>query len=196
MKTRCWLGTALAIGAVLSPLAVDATAAPATQDSLVGSGRAFDTDFSISVQSGPSGENPTGSITGSSFSLGVPVPVDCLKVEGNRATAHFSKSDVSGSVSVLVVITDNGPAVGGQTVDTLDAIGAPEPCPDPSDVPIERNFLSSGDFVVVDAQPSPPLPTTKDQCKKGSWTTYGIFKNQGDCVSFVATKGKNPPSGH
>jgi hypothetical protein len=25
--------------------------------------------------------------------------------------------------------------------------------------------------------------------------TYGIFKNQGDCVSFVETHGKNPPSG-
>jgi hypothetical protein len=25
---------------------------------------------------------------------------------------------------------------------------------------------------------------------------YGVFKNQGDCVNFVATKGKNPPAGH
>jgi hypothetical protein len=37
-------------------------------------------------------------------------------------------------------------------------------------------------------------PTTKDQCKNGGWRTYGIFKNQGDCVSFVATGGKNPPA--
>lgn len=40
----------------------------------------------------------------------------------------------------------------------------------------------------------PPFPTSADQCKKGGWITYGIFKNQGDCVSFVATKGKNPPA--
>ena len=39
----------------------------------------------------------------------------------------------------------------------------------------------------------PPFPTSADQCKKGGWSTYGIFRNQGDCVSFVATKGKNPP---
>jgi Beta-propeller repeat len=39
-----------------------------------------------------------------------------------------------------------------------------------------------------------PLPTSKDQCKNGGWQTFGVFKNQGDCVSFVATKGKNPPS--
>jgi hypothetical protein len=44
-------------------------------------------------------------------------------------------------------------------------------------------------------EPVPALPTSKDQCKKDGWKTYGVFKNQGDCVSFVATKGKNGPSG-
>jgi len=39
------------------------------------------------------------------------------------------------------------------------------------------------------------LPTTKDQCKKGGWKEFGVFKHQGDCVSFVATNGKNSPSG-
>ncbi len=45
------------------------------------------------------------------------------------------------------------------------------------------------------------LPTDKDECKDGGWATFvnvntgvQIFKNQGDCVSFVATKGKNPPA--
>jgi hypothetical protein len=39
-------------------------------------------------------------------------------------------------------------------------------------------------------------PTTLDACKNDRWMTYGIFKNQGDCVSFVATKGKNGPGGN
>lgn len=39
------------------------------------------------------------------------------------------------------------------------------------------------------------LPTSKDQCKRGNWTTFGVFKNQGDCVSYVATKGENGPNG-
>lgn len=39
------------------------------------------------------------------------------------------------------------------------------------------------DFVVV--------PTNKDQCKNGGWTTLSrangsAFKNQGDCVSYVS----------
>ena len=46
------------------------------------------------------------------------------------------------------------------------------------------------------------LPASKDQCKKGGWKTFinvktdqQIFKNQGDCVSFVASQGKNLPAG-
>jgi hypothetical protein len=54
-------------------------------------------------------------------------------------------------------------------------------------------YVFDQDYVVTDAQP--PLPTSKDQCKKGGWRTYGIFKNQGDCVSFVATGGKNSQAG-
>jgi hypothetical protein len=38
------------------------------------------------------------------------------------------------------------------------------------------------------------LPTSRDQCKDGGWKNFGTtFKNQGDCVSFVATGGKNLP---
>ncbi len=40
----------------------------------------------------------------------------------------------------------------------------------------------------------PVLPSTVDQCKENGWQAFGVFKNQGDCVSFVATKGKNQPS--
>jgi len=37
------------------------------------------------------------------------------------------------------------------------------------------------------------LPTTKDDCKNGGWQTYGGFKNQGQCVAFVATGGRHQP---
>lgn len=39
-----------------------------------------------------------------------------------------------------------------------------------------------------------PPPTIKDQCKHGGWKNFPQFKNQGACVSSVATGGKNPPS--
>lgn len=39
-------------------------------------------------------------------------------------------------------------------------------------------------------------PLTADNCKKGGWETLAsspAFKNQGDCVSFVVTGGRNLP---
>jgi len=41
---------------------------------------------------------------------------------------------------------------------------------------------------------------TKSQCKQGGWKDFKnsdnslMFKNQGDCVSFFATGGKNQPA--
>jgi hypothetical protein len=36
-------------------------------------------------------------------------------------------------------------------------------------------------------RPPPTLPTSKEQCRHGGWTNFGgVFKNQGQCVSFVA----------
>jgi hypothetical protein len=46
----------------------------------------------------------------------------------------------------------------------------------------------------------PNPPPSKDACKTGGWMTYTDaqgrpFKNQGDCVSYVATGGENPAAG-
>jgi hypothetical protein len=48
--------------------------------------------------------------------------------------------------------------------------------------------------------PVAQVPTSTEQCKKGGWMNLTDdagrpFKNQGDCVSFVATRGKNPAGG-
>ncbi len=59
-------------------------------------------------------------------------------------------------------------------------------------------FATVGQAAAQINPPPPPtttLPTTTAQCLNGGWQTYKVFKNQGDCVSFVATKGKNPPAG-
>ena len=40
------------------------------------------------------------------------------------------------------------------------------------------------------------FPTSKDQCNTGGWRDFeAVFKNRGDCVSFVVTGGKNQPAG-
>ena len=53
---------------------------------------------------------------------------------------------------------------------------------------------------VASPPPPPPTPTTADQCKHGGWqgltdSKGTLFKNQGDCVSFVATNGTNLAAG-
>jgi hypothetical protein len=106
----------------------------------------------------------------------------------------------------------NGIAVGGQPHG--DSTGPPEfnfgwqsslgPAPfgtaDPAAFHAGTNFLS---FDVVDAG-NPQgldfravvsyLEPTGETCKKGGWAAWGVFKNQGDCVSYVATHGTNPPA--
>jgi hypothetical protein len=50
-------------------------------------------------------------------------------------------------------------------------------------------------WLTVDVYRVNPYPTSDAQCKNNGWKAYGVFKNQGDCVSFVATGAKNPPAG-
>jgi hypothetical protein len=47
----------------------------------------------------------------------------------------------------------------------------------------------------VSATITPVPPSSLADCKKGGWTFYGNFKNQGDSVGYVAIGGKNAPSG-
>jgi len=49
------------------------------------------------------------------------------------------------------------------------------------------------DDISFNAPTTNPFPTTKDECKDGGWQSFALFKNQGDCVSYVATKQRNPP---
>ena len=44
--------------------------------------------------------------------------------------------------------------------------------------------------VDADGSPAPVLPMTSDQCKNGGWQTFGVFTNQGDCVSSIVSMGK------
>ena len=62
-------------------------------------------------------------------------------------------------------------------------------------VPPRRPRPAMGTLFVAKIEFVATLPTSTDQCKNGGWKTFGVFKNQGDCVSFVASKGRNPPSG-
>jgi hypothetical protein len=56
---------------------------------------------------------------------------------------------------------------------------------------------SFGGSTVDESATLAQVPTSTSDCKNGGWQTLvdangNPFKNQGDCVSYVATKGKNP----
>jgi hypothetical protein len=143
----------------------------------------------LTATSGPSGENPTGQVRFDVPALPVSVggPVTCLAVSGNTAIINVQDQINPLPDVVTIQVVDGQP----DTFDANTVFGraptdcSPLPQPSPGGGP-----LSSGNITVTDA---PPLPTTKDQCKNGGWRGFGIFKNQGDCVSFVTSGGKSPP---
>jgi hypothetical protein len=163
-----------------------------TQDSVTGIGVALRPDsgfvagFAISASSGPSGENPTGNVlfTQGRFAY-FGGPVTCLAVNANVATMNLDTDGFAGIVTLEVTDSPTGDlmrvAMANRAPGDCSALGTA----------IDLR-VTSGDVTVVDAQ---RLPTSKDQCKNGGWRSYGIFKNEGGCVSFVATGGRSPSAG-
>ena len=178
-----------------------------------------DLSFAVDARSGPSGQNPTGSLNWSFGSAGynenvASASVTCLSVTGNRAViGGFGLRRIGGyifdpstnpapppeNIGFFVLAIDNGQfvpdpndpfKVGPDQAMLIEPAGTtpPNDCSAPS---ASTLFLVGGDLVVHEA---PAVPTSKDQCKKGGWQSFGVFESQGDCVSFVATGGKNPPA--
>jgi hypothetical protein len=69
------------------------------------------------------------------------------------------------------------------------------------DIVFDEHGVTNIDNVSVNGQiVNQVTPVTKDDCKNNGWKSLvdangNTFKNQGDCVSYVATKGKNPGAG-
>ncbi len=180
------------IGWVFVPTASSA----ATVDTVTATGGGGDySNVNITAQSGTTGQSPSGTV---SFTVAhqftVSGPVTCLSVTGpdrgggtpsapTTAVLNF----LGGGFGVVTVeLVDNGGG-GADIISSLPTSRAPSDCSPFSAVLVP---LTNGRAVVFDA---PVLPTSADQCKNGGWRSFGVFKNQGDCVSFVATGGKNQP---
>ncbi|MGE3272997.1 MAG: hypothetical protein AB7P40_29965 [Chloroflexota bacterium] len=58
-------------------------------------------------------------------------------------------------------------------------------------------FGTASGTTVFNFEPTIGPPTDKNQCKGDGWKQFNTpaFKNQGDCVSYVATHGRNPGNG-
>lgn len=109
-----------------------------------------------------------------------------------------------GCNNVTPVINANGTATYTFNAATLAAAGQQVATPTGQivaiDVLIDVEGTADLSNITVNGQLQVPettsAPTTKNDCKNGGWKTFNPpFKNQGDCVSWVATKGKNQPNG-
>lgn len=186
MRGKLWLAAALAVGVVMA-FPVTSSAQTPAQDSVSGSGTAsFFGPFEIDIRSGPNGENPTGQVSFQSVVGLLSGSPSCLSVRDNVATFN-----VPGTSFLLITfqVTDNAGLGVPDVIEGIPTGRSPADCSPLGGGVVDE--VLSGDIVVVEA---PALPTSKEQCKKGGWRAFEIFRNQGDCVSFVAA-GRNAPTG-
>jgi hypothetical protein len=154
-------------------------------------------DINVDAHSGTAGQDPGGA---ASFTFGVPSigglvfsgPVTCLSVTGpdrgggtptapTGAVLRFQEAATG--ILVAVALVDNG----GNGADTITFAEGTAPGPGCSVQVLlgpETGTLTNGRAVVFDA---PVEPAFKEECKQGGWRNFPQFKNQGECVSSVAT---------
>jgi hypothetical protein len=117
-----------------------------------------------------------------------------VSVGGNKTTFNFETLPPDGDGDGVPDSSDNCPAVANGDQTDTDGDGAGDACDSDDD---NDGVPDSGDAcqtVPGDAQNGCPLPTDPAQCKNDGWKNYGTsFKSQGDCVSYVASRGKNEP---
>lgn len=142
-------------------------------------------------------------VSGTDWNTGALGIVQCSDVPALACAPLVSvMSDVHGSFtgSLTVtkqftgtLITPTGNA-GTVAVDCTDPASTPEGC----FIAVSQGQPFSPDWL-AHAEPisfAKPVPTSKDQCKNGGWadlvdSAQRPFRNQGDCVSFVASAGRN-----
>ena len=90
-------------------------------------------------------------------------------------------------------ITFTGNTWGNNAVDIAIIPGTPNNYPCEVVREIERNNNNANVENQAQLTPCPTYPNTKEECKNGGYKTFtGVtFKNQGQCVSYVASNGKS-----
>jgi hypothetical protein len=148
----------------------------------------------------PNGTVTTGSAIGTN---GAPITASCTGTDVGLGIYGFTGNVVDGlgpRCGAAGGTATNGPLVWGGG----GAPNGPYDCAVGSALTgltgTYATYFSSNTVVSLTGVCTAVVPTSLAQCKKHgwmSWATYGftVFKNQGDCVSFVATGGKNQPAG-
>jgi hypothetical protein len=196
-RTAAGLAVAVLLGAV-----PPATAQAPAGDSVTGD--LFDRNtglqvFVLDVHSDRSGGNPSGTLewhVGGGLGPTWSATVTCLSVSGSTAVIGFSGTmfflgDLRPTAGLIRVVDGGGPSSALDSFETAETQGPPNgaPIPGPTDcssypssfTPSDSGVNHSGDITVIDAL---PLPTTKDQCRRGGWITFG-FSSHAACTAYV-----------
>lgn len=131
----------------------------------------------------------------SSITITFSMPVDDFSAEvlnGTAATGAIIRytvaSDLGGSVTKSLGTDSSNDAATFTIPDsgiTSVTISRTEPTP-------QWDFFIDDISFTVSIPPT-LFPSTKSDCKDGGWARFDVFKNHGDCVSYVVTAGRNAP---
>jgi len=121
-------------------------------------------------------------------------PADLLELQIDSTITNWGAYSTTHEYSTLV--TGTGAALNFRVYDGTGNVQ------DPSWFGDNNGSLTVNIYSCTpDTTPVLTMPTDKKECMKGGWMNLtddngASFKNQGDCVSFVATKGKNKAAGN
>jgi hypothetical protein len=139
------------------------------------------------ASSGPSGENPTGTVRIDSETFGLRQTlfiynVTCLSVAGHQATIGGVAVIKPPSLPAyaLFYVEDGVGGAPDRAGGSFDA--APPTCPAPPFDETKTDASVTGELTVHDAL---AVPTEPRQCKNGGWSSFPQFKSQGQCIAFI-----------
>jgi hypothetical protein len=137
------------------------------------------------------------SVYGTASFCTTPGYANTLGITFSRPVSNFSVLVLNGdTMTVSYTVTDDtGGTVTKSLVSNVNSGADTFELPDDgiSSVTIGLTTPSAFYDFLIDNVRFTAFPITTAECKDGGWEAYGVFENQGDCVSYVATHGKNEP---
>lgn len=128
---------------------------------------------------------------------------DCGPLSGTACVPTGDTATWTFSHDILGVMSDQGGLLEASSSALLGAPGTVYPGPFPSrglEPASLDTYAAVGNIITVTMVVSQPgdwirvvTEATAEDCKNDGWRSSGQWKNQGDCVSWFATYGKNEP---